>query len=130
MHPASSVLRALQHVKSYVATNISLSNLEVTRIFKEKFQNLLGFLFMKLSSLSKCVTRFIKHAFWLLVFQSNPFIVQLIYFVTISFAGFLALKNFNPRGKPIPRDLDLVFTSVSTATVSSMSTIQMEELSD
>ncbi|KAL6652067.1 hypothetical protein ACP70R_010992 [Stipagrostis hirtigluma subsp. patula] len=130
MHPASSVLHTLQHVKSYLATNLSLSNLEATRIFHKKFYNILGFLSVKLSSLSQCVTKFVKQSYWLLVFQSNPFIVQLIYFMTISFAGFLALKNLKPQGKPVPRDLDLMFTSVSTVTVSSMSTIQMEDLSD
>nr|BCF80382.1 high-affinity potassium transporter [Sporobolus virginicus] len=130
MHPASSVLHALQHVISYVATNLSLSNLEATRIFEEKFQNLLGFLSMKLSFLSKCVTRSVKHTFWILVFQSNHFIVQLIYFMVTSFVGFLALKNLQSLGKPVLRDLDLMFTSVSTVTVSSMSTVQMEDLSE
>ncbi|RLM65585.1 hypothetical protein C2845_PM16G19400 [Panicum miliaceum] len=80
--------------------------------------------------MSRCVAQFITHSFWRLVFQSNPFVVQLIYFMAISFAGFLALKSLNPHGKPVPRDFDLMFTSVSTATVSSMSTIQMEDLSD
>lgn len=130
MHPASSILHTLQRVKSYVATNLSLSNLESARIFEEKFQKLIGFLSMKLATLSRCLTKFITQSFWRLVFQSSPFVVQLIYFMAISFAGFLALKNLNPHGKLVPRDFDLMFTSVSAATVSSMSTIQMEDLSD
>jgi Trk-type K+ transport system membrane component len=130
MHPASSILHALQHVISYVATNLSLLNLGVTRIFEEKFQNLLGFLSMKLSSLSKCVTRSVKHTFWILLFQSNHFIVQLMYFMVTSFVGFLALKNLQSLGKPVLRDLDLMFTSVSTVTVSSLSTVHLENLSE
>lgn len=85
---------------------------------------------MKLATLSRCLTQFITHSFWRLVFQSNPFVVQLIYFMAISFAGFVALKNLNPDGKPVPSDFDLMFTSVSTATVSSMSAIEMEDLSE
>ncbi|CAO2036423.1 unnamed protein product [Urochloa humidicola] len=130
MHPPSSILHTLQRVKSYLATNLSASNLEAARIIGDRIQKLLGFLSMKLATLSRCLTQFITHSFWRLVFRSNPFAVQLIYFVAISFAGFLALKNLNPHGKPVPRDFDLMFTSVSTATVSSMATIQMEDLSD
>ncbi|CAN6240814.1 unnamed protein product [Urochloa humidicola] len=130
MHPPSSILHTRQRVKSYLATNPSSSNLEAARIIEDRIQKLLGFLSMKLSTLSRCLTQFITHSFWRLVFQSNPFAVQLIYFVAISFAGFLALKNLNPHGKPVLRDFDLMFTSVSTATVSSMATIQMEDLSD
>jgi len=130
MHPSSSILRILQRVESYVATNLSSSHLEAARIIEEKFLKLLGFLSTKLATMSRCVTQFITHSFWRLVFQSNPFVVQLIYFVAISFAGFLALKSLNPHGKPVPRDFDLMFTSVSAATVSSMSTIEMEDLSD
>ncbi|RCV35305.1 hypothetical protein SETIT_7G230300v2 [Setaria italica] len=118
MHPSSSILHTLQRVKLYLATNLSSSNLEAARIIEDKFQKLLGFLSMKLATLSRCLTQFITHSFWRLVFQSNPFVVQLIYFMAISFAGFVALKNLNPHGKPVP------------TTVSSMSTIQMEDLSD
>uniref|UniRef100_K3YCU7 Uncharacterized protein n=1 Tax=Setaria italica TaxID=4555 RepID=K3YCU7_SETIT len=114
MHPSSSILHTLQRVKLYLATNLSSSNLEAARIIEDKFQKLLGFLSMKLATLSRCLTQFITHSFWRLVFQSNPFVVQLIYFMAISFAVIF----------------DLMFTSVSTATVSSMSTIQMEDLSD
>ncbi|CAN6236183.1 unnamed protein product [Urochloa humidicola] len=130
MHPPSSILHTLQRVKSYLATNISSSNVEAARIIEERFQKLLGFLSMKLATLCRCLTQFITHSFWRLIFQSNPFAVHLTYFMAISFAGFIALKNLTPHGKPVPRDFDLMFTSVSTSTVSSMSTIQMEDLSD
>lgn len=130
MHPSSSILQTLQRVKSYVATNLSSPALKVASIFEDKCQKLLGFLFLKLVILSNRVTQFVTHSFWLLAFQSNPFVVQIIYFMSISFVGFLALKNLSQHGKPVLRDLDLMFMSVSTATVSSMSTIQMEDLSD
>ncbi|RCV35306.1 hypothetical protein SETIT_7G230400v2 [Setaria italica] len=50
--------------------------------------------------------------------------------MSISFTGFLALKSLTPQHKPIPRSLDLAFTSVSTLTVSSMATVEMEDFSD
>uniref|UniRef100_A0A0D9W964 HKT11 transporter n=1 Tax=Leersia perrieri TaxID=77586 RepID=A0A0D9W964_9ORYZ len=85
---------------------------------------------MKLTSLSICVAHSVKQSYSFLVYQSNPLVVQLIYFVIISFVGFLALKNLKPQGKPGTNDLDLMFTSVSALTVSSMATIEMEDLSD
>uniref|UniRef100_A0A0E0KUX8 HKT11 transporter n=1 Tax=Oryza punctata TaxID=4537 RepID=A0A0E0KUX8_ORYPU len=107
-----------------------LPDSEVLRIYREKAQHLCGFLSMKLISLSKCVIHSVKQSCSFLVCKSNPLVVQLVYFVTISFAGFLALKNLKPQGKSGPKDLDLLFTSVSTLTVSSMATVDMEDLSD
>ncbi|KAL6629942.1 hypothetical protein ACP70R_029707 [Stipagrostis hirtigluma subsp. patula] len=62
--------------------------------------------------------------------QNNPFFVQVIYFTLISFAGYAALKVLKPRVKPNTlTDLDLLFTSVSASTVSSMATVEMEDFS-
>nr|ANF98993.1 HKT1;1 transporter [Oryza sativa f. spontanea] len=107
-----------------------LPNSEVPRIYWEKAQHLCGFLSMKLISRARCVASSVKQSYSFLVCKSNPSVVQLVYFVIISFAGFLALKNLKPQGKPGPKDLDLLFTSVSTLTVSSMATVEMEDLSD
>uniref|UniRef100_A0A0E0PDU2 HKT11 transporter n=2 Tax=Oryza TaxID=4527 RepID=A0A0E0PDU2_ORYRU len=120
----------LKRIKLYIAMKLLLPNSEVPRIYWEKAQHLCGFLSMKLISRARCVASSVKQSYSFLVCKSNPLVVQLVYFVIISFAGFLALKNLKPQGKPGPKDLDLLFTSVSTLTVSSMATVEMEDLSD
>ncbi|KAG8038601.1 hypothetical protein GUJ93_ZPchr0255g33284 [Zizania palustris] len=62
--------------------------------------------------------------------QNNPLFVQVTYFALISFAGYAALKILKPRDNSNTlRDLDLLFTSVSASTVSSMATVEMEDFS-
>nr|AAD53890.1 potassium-sodium symporter HKT2 [Eucalyptus camaldulensis] len=69
--------------------------------------------------------------FRFLLLRVNSFCVQLLYFVFLSLLGFWVLKASRPLTHSFrPRDLDLFFTSVSLATVSSMSTVEMEVLSD
>lgn len=68
-----------------------------------------------------------------MVFQLNPFWVQLVYFMAISLIGYFVLKLSNPRSSSPswpPSDLDVFFTSVSATTVSSMSTVEMEVFSN
>lgn len=79
---------------------LPISNFKVLRIIKEKVKHLLGFLSTRLGSLSTCTANLLRRSYLFLVFQSNPLIVQLIYFMSISFAGFLALKNLKPQHKP------------------------------
>nr|XP_011464711.1 PREDICTED: sodium transporter HKT1-like [Fragaria vesca subsp. vesca] len=69
---------------------------------------------------------------FLLIFLFNPFIFELGYFLMISFLGYLALMVTKPgtRTSFRPKDFDLFFTSVSSATVSSMSTVEMEVFSN
>ncbi|GAB2246861.1 hypothetical protein Droror1_Dr00006743 [Drosera rotundifolia] len=64
-----------------------------------------------------------------LLFHLDPFSIQLIYFAFISFVGFWLLKAIKPR-TAMPRNLDLFFMSVSSGTVSSMSTVEMEVFSN
>ncbi|XP_010542389.1 PREDICTED: sodium transporter HKT1 [Tarenaya hassleriana] len=60
----------------------------------------------------------------------SPFFLNLLYFLFFSFVGFLALKISKPRTSSHLHDLDIFFTSVSAVTVSSMSTFNMEVLSN
>lgn len=128
MHPFSSILVTSQHLP--LAMKIPQPKFQVVRDITEKVKHLHVFISMRLRSLSKCAVCFFRRCFWFFMFQSNPLIVQLVYFISISFVGFLALKILKPRHKPTPRDLDLMFTSVSTATVSSMATVEMEDFSN
>ncbi|XP_009789271.1 cation transporter HKT1;3-like [Nicotiana tabacum] len=62
----------------------------------------------------------------------KPFWIELSYFMILSLLGFLALTVSKPRTLPSfrPQNLDVFFTSVSAATVSSMSTVEMEVFSN
>ncbi|KAL4384148.1 hypothetical protein GQ457_15G024450 [Hibiscus cannabinus] len=60
----------------------------------------------------------------------NPW-PRIFYFLSLSLLGFGLLKALKPRtGSFRPRNVDLFFTSVSSITVSSMSTVEMEAFSD
>jgi Trk-type K+ transport system membrane component len=109
---------------------LSISNFEALRINKEKVKHFHEFVSRRLGFLCKCTAKLFRRSYQFLVFKSNPLIVQIIYFISISFAGFLALKNLKSLNKPTPRNLDLFFTSVSTVTVSSMATVEMEDFSN
>ncbi|GMJ01270.1 high-affinity K+ transporter 1 [Hibiscus trionum] len=61
----------------------------------------------------------------------NPFWPRIFYFLSVSLLGFGVLKAIKPRTDSFkPRNLDLFFTSVSSVTVSSMSTVEMEVFSE
>ncbi|CAM0946560.1 unnamed protein product [Alopecurus aequalis] len=62
--------------------------------------------------------------------QTNPLFIQVTYFTLVSFAGYEALKVLKSQDKSnTPQDLDVLFTAVSAATVSSMTTVEMEDFS-
>ncbi|XP_061368872.1 cation transporter HKT1;3-like [Gastrolobium bilobum] len=79
-----------------------------------------------------------KSGFFLLTYfcrfvlrRANPLLVQIVYFVSLSFLGFGVLKALKPRTPSFtPKNLDLFFTSVSATTVSSMATVEMEVFSN
>lgn len=126
----SSVLVVMKHFPSNVAMKMKpmLPNSEVVRTIKEKVEHFYVFLSLMLASISKCANYLFRRPY--MVLQRYPLLAHLIYFMSISFTGFLALKNLTPQHKPTPRSLDLIFTSVSTLTVSSMATVEMEDFSD
>lgn len=63
--------------------------------------------------------------------RDNSFWTRLAYFILLSVVGYWALKLCDPKSSSYkPHDLDVFFTSVSASTVSSMSTVEMEALSN
>ncbi|XP_042397238.1 probable cation transporter HKT6 [Zingiber officinale] len=86
----------------------------------------------KLSSLKACSWRSLCFLFDFFLFCCDPFFIQICYFLLTSSFGFLALRILTPNSNAEqghPRNLDLFFMSVSAATVSSMSTVEMESFS-
>ncbi|XP_050227443.1 sodium transporter HKT1-like [Mercurialis annua] len=99
------------------------SSLQKLSDLYSSLQKLFGFCSSLTWFLISCFYRFI-------LLRINPFFIQLFYFVTISCLGFGFLKVSKPRSSFSPRNLDLFFTSVSAATTSSMSTVEMEVFSN
>lgn len=56
-------------------------------------------------------------------------LVHVAYFLAVSWFGYLLLAQLRFRGQR-PRRIDIFFTAVSAATVSSMSTVEMEDFSN
>jgi Trk-type K+ transport system membrane component len=118
--PENSLLRCTQVVKKMVHSLV---------VFLEKLRKFCSFLVTKLLSFTKSAHQSMKHS-CNFIYQNNALFIQVTYFTLISFAGYAALKVLKPREKPnTVRDLDLLFTSVSASTVSSMATVEMENFS-
>lgn len=87
-----------------------------------------------LSSSKAKMTRlynFLVHLLRVLILQVNPFWIELSYFVILSIIGYIALKVSNPKNASFhPTNFDIFFMSVSAATVSSTSTVEMEVFSN
>ncbi|KAK4269778.1 hypothetical protein QN277_022891 [Acacia crassicarpa] len=68
--------------------------------------------------------------FRVLAVHVGPFYSKLFYFIVMSVFGFLGLKILKPRVPLALSNFDLFFTSVSSATVSSMTAVEMEVFSN
>ncbi|KAH6798021.1 high-affinity K+ transporter 1 [Perilla frutescens var. hirtella] len=83
------------------------------------------------SSAWKTTKLFILLCYRDLLFKTNAFFAYILYFVSLSLLGFGILKALKPRTESFtPTNLDLFYTSVSAATVSSMSVVEMEVFSN
>ncbi|OWM86926.1 hypothetical protein CDL15_Pgr015962 [Punica granatum] len=95
-------------------------------------QHLCGFMLANLRYLYESIRFFLFRFHRFIVLRTNLFLLQVLYFISLSSFGCLVLKCLKPRthGSFGPTSLDLFFTSVSTVTVSSMSTVEMEVFSN
>ncbi|XP_019188746.1 PREDICTED: probable cation transporter HKT6 [Ipomoea nil] len=98
--------------------------------YGKKLQHLCSGPTMKLCSCCRSTCFIVSSIYHSILFKINPILAQILYFILLSSFGFLILKALNPRTMFRPRNIDLFFTSVSAATVSSMSTVEMEVFSD
>jgi Trk-type K+ transport system membrane component len=98
--------------------------------FLKRLRTYCALLATKLLSFPKLGQQTMKHSYQFIC-QSNPLFVQIIYFTLISFGGYAALKILMPQENPHAlTNLDILFTSVSASTVSSMATIEIEDFSN
>ncbi|KAL4564438.1 hypothetical protein LXL04_028502 [Taraxacum kok-saghyz] len=67
-----------------------------------------------------------------IILETDPLFVQLVYFLSLSLLGFCLLLVTEPRPNYVdkPSNMDLFFMSVSAATTSSMSVVEMEFFSN
>ncbi|KAK4397079.1 Cation transporter HKT8 [Sesamum angolense] len=80
-----------------------------------------------------CLLDYLLRSFMSLLVRVNPFWIELGYSISLSLLGFFVVKAMKPRTVTswfIPRDIDLFLTSTSVATVSGVSTIEMEFFSN
>lgn len=78
--------------------------------------------------LTKSIVLLVACLYRAVLVRAHPLWIQIAYFVGLSFLGFWLLKAIEPRIQS--SNLDLLFTSVSASTVSSMSTLEMENFSN
>ncbi|XP_072970163.1 cation transporter HKT1;1-like [Typha angustifolia] len=135
MNTLSISMGNFQHTQASISRKLpsfaKFARSDVFWIVGKNFRRLLASISTKLSSFARSATDYLGRCLEFILFYSNAFIVQLVYFILVSVLGFLALKVLNPRDDATsrPEDLDLFFTAVSSLTVSSMATVEMEHLS-
>lgn len=125
---------------SYISLSLSLSDhsLSLTMInracFGKELNHLCHSSLTKLACFRQSCCRLLWSLIHVLLCQVNPFWIQLFYFTIISSLGFFSLNMFETRPASTStssiKNLDVFFTSVSAATVSSMSTVEMEVFSN
>ncbi|XP_049413965.1 sodium transporter HKT1-like [Solanum stenotomum] len=98
----------------------------------KKLQHLCSSIYLYMSCLCGSTCFLISSLYKSILFKVNKFVIQLFYFIFISIFGFLILRNLNLRHSEdfTSTNLDLFFTCVSSVTVSSMSTLEMEVFSN
>ncbi|KAJ3693470.1 hypothetical protein LUZ60_008950 [Juncus effusus] len=128
MHSFKTFISNLHQIQEFISKNLSFfSKSNIFRVLRDNIPHLHCQACVKLRSL----TTHLKRTYRVILCHSNAFAVQLVYFILISFLSFLSLKLLkfkNPNTKI--RDVDLFFTSVSAATLSSMATVEMESFSN
>ncbi|KAL6888762.1 hypothetical protein ACP4OV_009788 [Aristida adscensionis] len=129
MHLISRLWKPRVPSKHYLAPQVLKKMVHCLLVFLKKLQSFCTYIATKLFHVSKFMQQSMKSSLRF-IYQNNPLCVQIIYFTLISVAGYAALKVLEPRGRPISlNNLDLLFTSVSASTVSSMATVEMEDFS-
>ncbi|XP_016481033.1 sodium transporter HKT1-like [Nicotiana tabacum] len=99
--------------------------------FGKKLQHLCSTIFLYLACLCRSACFLISCLHKSILLRVNKIFVQIFYFIFISLFGFCILRILKPRSVDFtPRNLDLFFISVSSVTVSSMSTVEMEVFSN
>ncbi|XP_021723441.1 sodium transporter HKT1-like [Chenopodium quinoa] len=94
----------------------------------EKFKHFYSFLYLGFVYLITSIYWISSRIHDFIISHVTHFFIEVSYFIIASSFGFLVLKSLTSKttNPNATEDLDLVFTSVSAITVSSMSTMEME----
>ena len=101
------------------------AKMNILNCFLKKLQHLCSTSLQRLTCQSKSIFFLAACFYRFILLRTNPLCVQIVYFTSLSILGFGFLKALKPLGQT-PKNLDLFFTSVSSTTVSSMSTVEMQ----
>ncbi|XP_061354548.1 sodium transporter HKT1-like [Gastrolobium bilobum] len=118
----------LSHWKHYLLQNLKMNRFAY---LGRKLHHLFRYSCCKAASLIRFHQTLIVHLYWFTVSHVHPYFIHLGYFIILSLLGYLALKFSKPRTFPVwSNDFNLFFTSVSASTVSGLSVMEMEVLSN